>query len=104
MNDRIEKIKDFLNATPNDCFLNHALALEYVKAGDEDDAKKHFEINLNNDPGYVATYYHLGKLFERVGERAGAIAIYEKGMVQAKAVKDMHSYSELQNAYEELVD
>ena len=104
MNDRIEKIKDFLKATPNDCFLNHALALEYVKAGDEDDAKKHFEINLNNDPGYVATYYHLGKLFERVGERAGAIAIYEKGMVQAKAVKDMHSYSELQNAYEELVD
>ena len=75
-----------------------------MKAGDEDDAKKHFEINLNNDPGYVATYYHLGKLFERVGERAGAIAIYEKGMVQAKAVKDMHSYSELQNAYEELVD
>ena len=104
MNDRKEKIKDFLIATPNDCFLNHALALEYVKAGDEDDAKKHFEINLNNDPGYVATYYHLGKLFERVGERAGAIAIYEKGMVQAKAVKDMHSYSELQNAYEELVD
>ena len=104
MNDRIQKIKDFLVKTPNDCFLNHALALEYAKAGDEEDAKKYFEINLNNDPGYVATYYHLGKLLERMGERAAAISIYEKGMVQAKAAKDMHSYSELQNAYEELVD
>ncbi len=104
MNERIEKIKAFLKATPNDCFLNHALALEYVKAGDEESARKHFEINLAHDPGYVATYYHLGKLLERIGEQAAAISIYEKGMEQAKAAKDMHSYSELQNAYEELVD
>lgn len=104
MNERIEKLKSFLIATPNDCFLNHALALEYVKAGDESRARAHFEINLTNDPAYVATYYHLGKLLERVGERAGAISIYEKGMVQAKAAKDMHSYNELQSVYEDLVD
>jgi len=104
MNDRIEKIKEFLKAAPNDCFLNHALALEYVKAGDEESAQKHFEINLNNDPDYVATYYHLAKLLERIGKQKEAIDIYEKGMEQAKAAKDMHSYSELQSAYEELVD
>ncbi len=104
MNERIAKIKTFLKATPNDCFLNHALALEYVKIGDEEQAKAHFEINLTNDPTYVATYYHLGKLLERVGDRAGAISIFEKGMIQAKAAKDMHSYSELQSVYEDLVD
>ena len=104
MNERIEKIKVFLKATPNDCFLNHALALEYVKAGDESQARAHFEINMANDPAYVATYYHLGKLLERIGERAGAISIYEKGMACAKTTKDMHSYSELQSAYEDLVD
>jgi Tfp pilus assembly protein PilF len=103
MSDRIEKLKAFLKDTPADCFLNHAIALEYVKAGDENSAKKHFGINLDNDPGYVATYYHLGKLLERVGESEMAISIYERGMQQAKAAKDMHSYSELQSAYEDLV-
>jgi Tfp pilus assembly protein PilF len=104
MTNRIEKLQEFLKATPNDCFLNHALALEYVKAGDEVSARKYFEHNLNTDVGYVATYYHLGKLLERIGEQANAIAVYEKGMIQAKAAKDMHSYSELQAAYEDLVD
>ena len=104
MIDRIEKIKAFLKDAPADCFLNHALALEYVKLGDEANARKHFEINLANDPGYVATYYHLGKLLERVGEQEKAMSIYEKGMTEAKAAKDMHSYSELQNAKEELED
>ena len=104
MNDRVEKLLTFLNATPNDCFLNHALALEYVKVGDEEKARKHFEQNMTTDATYVATYYHLGKLLERIGDQAGAISIYEKGMVQAKLAKDMHSYSELQAAYEDLVD
>ena len=103
MSERIEKLNAFLEYSPNDAFLNHALALEYVKAGDEESAKKHFEINLANDAAYVATYYHLGKLLERMGERGAAIDIYEKGMAQAKAAKDMHSYNELQAAYEDLV-
>ncbi len=102
MSDRIEKLKSFLAASPADCFLNHALALEYVKLGDEANAQKHFELNLSNDPGYVATYYHLGKLLERVGEPDKAISVYESGMVKAKQVNDMHSYSELQAAYEDL--
>lgn len=102
MNDRIEKIKDFLKSTPADSFLNHALALEYVKAGDEISARIHFEINLTGSPAYVATYYHLGKLLERIGEQEKAISVYEQGMEQAKAAKDMHSYNELQGAYEDL--
>ena len=101
MSERIQKIKDFLKASPADCFLNHALALEYVKAGDEENARTYFEINLANDAGYVATYYHLGKLLERTRQKEQAISIYEKGMEQAKLVKDMHSYSELQNALED---
>jgi tetratricopeptide (TPR) repeat protein len=104
MPDRIEKIKAFLKDSPRDCFLNHAMALEYVKMGDEENARKYFEINLANEAEYVATYYHLGKLLERTGAQKAAIDIYERGMAAAKAAKDMHSYSELQNAKEELED
>jgi len=101
--DRIEKLQQYLKVSPNDCFLNHALALEYVKLGNDVAALQHFELNLNHDPNYVATYYHLAKLQERVGQVQQAIATYEQGMTVAKAAKDMHSYNELQAAHEDLV-
>lgn len=103
MSDRIEKLKSFLAQSPADPFLKHALALEHIKLGAEQEARKLFESNLQADPGYVATYYHLGKLLERVGEQDSAIAIYEQGMETAKAAEDMHSYNELRGAYEDLV-
>ena len=102
MTDRIEKLKAFLVQSPKDCFLNHALALEYIKAGDEAGARTYFEINLKNDPGYVATYYHIGKLLERAGETNEALKMYEEGMTQAKAKQDMHSFNELRTAYDDL--
>eukprot|EP00388_Colpodella_angusta_P011776 GDKJ01030025.1.p2 GENE.GDKJ01030025.1~~GDKJ01030025.1.p2 ORF type:complete len:105 (+),score=4.64 GDKJ01030025.1:3-317(+) len=103
MSDRIEKLLAFLKDTPNDCFLNHALALEYIKQGNDQESKGLFEKNINTDANYVATYYHLGKLLERIGEQEQAIKIYEQGMAVAKVVNDNHSYNELQGAYEDLV-
>jgi tetratricopeptide (TPR) repeat protein len=103
MTDRIERLQAFLKESPDDCFLNHALALEYIKAGDDTAARSVFEKNLAHDPAYVATYYHLGKLLERTGAQDEAVAIYEKGMQVAKAANDMHAYSELQAAHEDLV-
>jgi Tfp pilus assembly protein PilF len=103
MQDRIERLKTFLKESPNDSFLKHALALEYIKIGNDRDAKQMFESNLTADETYVATYYHLGKLLERTGAQQEAISIYEKGMQVAKAAGDMHSYNELQAAYEDLV-
>jgi len=100
--ERIEQIKQFLKESPNDNFLIHALALEYVKAGDDVQAQQCFEQNLDHSPGYIATYYHLGKLQERVGKTEQAIATYQKGMEQAKAANDQHAFSELRSVYEEL--
>jgi len=103
MTDRIERLQAFLKDSPDDCFLNHALALEYIKAGDDAAARVVFEKNLAHDPQYIATYYHLGKLLERAGAPDQAIAVYENGMQAAKATGDMHTYSELQAAHEDLV-
>jgi len=102
MQDRMERLKAFLKESPDDSFLKHALALEYIKIGNDEEAKTMFESNLHKDAAYVATYYHLGKLLERAGAQQEAIDIYEKGMQVAKAAGDMHSYNELQAAYEDL--
>ncbi len=99
---RIDKLKEFLKATPNDSFLQHALALEFIKEDNDAEAKILFETILEREANYIGSYYHLGKLLERNNNFAEAINIYSKGMVEAKAVKDNHSYNELQAALEDL--
>jgi Tfp pilus assembly protein PilF len=101
--ERIEKLKEFLQLNPEDSFLRHALALEYIKAGDDVQARELFESILAREPAYVGTYYHLAKLLEKIGETDGAIKVYEKGMVETKKAGDQHAYNELQSAYEELI-
>lgn len=102
--ERIEKLKEFLAAAPNDSFLQHALALEYIKAGDDNDARILFELILQREPGYVGSYYHLGKLLERAGDYEFAILTYNKGMEEAKKAGDNHSLNELRGALEEITD
>ena len=101
--DRILKLKAFLESSPEDSFLKHALALEYIKLNDDTTARRLFEEVLEREPRYVGSYYHLGKLLERAGEQSLAGSIYEKGMAIAKETKDMHAYNELQAAYEDLM-
>ncbi|MBC8032988.1 MAG: tetratricopeptide repeat protein [Chitinophagaceae bacterium] len=103
MTDRIEKLKEFLESSPGDSFLHHAMALEYVKAGDDNEAGRIFEQILQKDPGYVGSYYHFARVLERQGNRAAAIKTYERGMLEAKAAGDQHAYNELQAAYEDLI-
>jgi Tfp pilus assembly protein PilF len=100
--DRIARLKEFLLTTPGDNFLKHALALEYIKIGDDKTAQDIFEEILTQDPGYIGSYYHLAKLLERTGDTNGAIQCYEKGMEAAKQAGDKHAYGELRSAYEEL--
>lgn len=100
---RIEQLNTFLKESPNDPFLLHAMALECVKIGDDSNAQKFFQQNLDTNINYVATYYHFGKLLERQGQEGAAINIYEAGMKVALQVGDQHAYSELRSIYEELL-
>ncbi len=101
--DRIESLKEFLIVNSDDSFIKHALALEYIKLGDDTTAKRLFEELLERDENYIGSYYHLAKLLERAADNEAAIKVYEKGMKQAKLHSELHAYNELQSAYEELV-
>jgi Tfp pilus assembly protein PilF len=101
--DRIERLKDFLSSNPTDSFVQHALALEYIKLGDDKTASNLFESLLQRDENYIGSYYHLAKLLERTGDRERAIAVYEKGLSKAKERGEQHAYNELLSAYEDLI-
>ena len=100
---RIERIIDFLNQQPKDNFLRHALAMEYIKLGDDAKAHDLLLAVLTDSPDYIGSYYHYAKCLERMNQKQQAIIWYEKGMEAAKLAKDNHAYNELQSAYEELV-
>ena len=101
--DRVEKIKSMLLENPADSFLCHALALEYIKLGNDSDARKLFESILKNEPGYIGSYYHLAKLLERNDRMYDAKEVYERGMLKAKECGDLHTFNELKTAYDDLV-
>ncbi len=102
--EKIEKLRSFLESSPGDSFLKHALGLEYIKLGDDKTAKNLFLEILTADPGYIGTYYHLARLMERNGDFQNAKIWYEKGLEQAKKAGDRHACNELQAALEDLMD
>jgi len=100
---RIDQIQDLLKENPADSFLKHALALEYIKSGDDKSARLVFEELLTANPAYLGSYYHLAQLLERQELEQEAILVYEKGMEIAKEQNDQHAYSELRSAYDNLI-
>ena len=99
---RIKKLLEYMETSGKDSFLQHALALEYIKIGEDEQARNLFNELLLREPTYVGSYYHLGKLLERVGDFDKAIRIYRRGMEEAKKAGDHHSHSELQGALEDI--
>ncbi|NNJ56699.1 MAG: hypothetical protein HKP14_11220 [Bacteroidia bacterium] len=100
--ERIEQIKTFLEKTPEDAFLNYALAIEYIALNKDDEAKSIFVKLIEVQPDYFATYYHLAKLYEREANDSKAIATYEAGINVTKRLGEKHALSELSAALEEL--
>ncbi|HSF46684.1 MAG TPA: tetratricopeptide repeat protein [Chitinophagaceae bacterium] len=101
--DRIEKLNNMLSQHPGDPFLQHALALEHIKAGNDGEAKQLFTNILDNDPDYVGSYYHLALLLIRQGESQQAIRWCEQGLAACKRVGDQHAFRELNTVYEDLI-
>ena len=99
---RIDQIRQFLQDSPNDSFLRYALAQELQKQGDVEAAKEAYLWLTDNQPSYVATYYHLGKLLIAQGEKEAALVWFNLGIEHAKAAKELHALSELQSAKLEL--
>ena len=99
--DRLEKLLEFLKNEPEDEFLQYALATEYLRLNETDKALQYYENLVSKHPGYVGTYYHLGKLYEALSRKDEAIKTYENGMEIAKQKRDNHAFSELQAVYRE---
>jgi tetratricopeptide (TPR) repeat protein len=87
---------------PDNAFSRYGLAMEYVKAGDLEDAAAEFEKLLTRNPEYAAGYFHGGQNLEKLGRLDEARALYRKGIEVTAASGDSHTQSELSAALQML--
>ncbi|WP_200878600.1 tetratricopeptide repeat protein [Sphingobacterium sp. SG20118] len=98
MSDRLEQLQEFLKDSPQDPFLKYAMATEYLKLGNQEEALKGYLDLVTNHSDYVGTYYHLGKLYEKMTRVEEARDIYQKGIVITQKKRNMHALGELRGA------
>lgn len=102
--DRISHLKTFIDQYPNDMFSRHALAMELIKLEQYHEALEAMIALLAVDENHSGTYYHLGKLYEQLGDHENAVKIYEKGIIIAGNVKAENDLRELKAALSQLKD
>ena len=95
---RLDQLFEFLKLSPSDSFTLYSIGYEYMQMQDWENAYQYFEKLAKNDPGYIGTYYHLGKTLQQLNRFDDAIKAFQQGMQQARKKKDMHAYGELQRA------
>lgn len=98
MMNRLEMLLSFYKEDKEDAFTRFALAQEYLKMGNEEQAQIFYESLVQDQPKYVGTYYHLGKLYEKQHLWEKAKGIYKKGIEIAEEEKTFHDRAELQSA------
>ncbi|MEX0811361.1 MAG: tetratricopeptide repeat protein [Chitinophagales bacterium] len=95
---RLKRLFDFLEKNPTDTFVLFAIAQEYFKQQDFQNAEKYFRKLIEVDENYGGAYYHLAKVYESTGAHDQAVETYKKGIEVNKRIKDMHTVGELQQA------
>lgn len=102
-NTRIGQLLNFLSSNPKDSFVKFALALEYGKLGDDVKTLAYFREILTDDPAYTGTYYHLGKLYEKLGRKEEAAFTYKEG-IKLTMGKEPKTCQELQEALNQMLE
>ncbi|MBX7205833.1 MAG: tetratricopeptide repeat protein [Bacteroidia bacterium] len=100
----MKQLLKFLEETPDDDFLNYAIAMEYMGAGDLDKALELLMNLKERNPEYLATYYQLGKILETKSETEKARSIFKRGHELAIKQKENKTAAELQSAINLLDD
>lgn len=92
---RKQQIEEMLAEDPNDPFLRYGLAMEYVSAGQDEEAVHSFEQLLQASPDYVPGYMQAGRALVRLDRLEQARSIFQAGIAAAKRQGDQHAAEEM---------
>jgi tetratricopeptide (TPR) repeat protein len=94
----LEQLLPLLQADPGDAFLRYAVAMEYSKQAQHDQALAEFAELAKRHPDYVAGYFMAGRAAEQKEDLEQAKALYRQGIAAAKRTGDRHAESEISSA------
>jgi tetratricopeptide (TPR) repeat protein len=100
--DRVEQLRKFIEAQPQEAFPRYALALELKGRGDNAAAVAELQTLVGQAPDYLAAYLQLGMLLQALGRPGEAREAFTRGQELARRKGDGHTLSELTSALEAL--
>lgn len=102
-NNRLEKLQEMLAETPQDIFLNYALAMEYKGLSQVDNTLKQLNTVLLLDENHVPTLYQLGVFWSEKSENEKALLYLKNGLQIAKQKKELKTANEFQALIDEIL-
>lgn len=99
---RKQQIEEMLAEDPNDPFLRYGLAMEYVSAGQDEEALRCFQELMRVAPDYVPGYMQAGRTLTRLQRDQEARQVYRDGIAQARQKGDGHAAEEMERFLEDL--
>ncbi len=84
-----------LAADPADAFLRYAMAMEYVKSGNLNQAIVEFRRLIDDDAAYVAAYFMCGRVLRDSGDTPAARQMWIQGIAKAREIGDSHAAAEM---------
>jgi len=95
---RKELLLDMLEKEPKDVFLNYALAMEFLATSNFKEAELQFKKVLDINSTYLACYYQLGQVNEKLDRNDIALTYYYNGLELAKSQSNTKALGELNEA------
>jgi len=99
--DRIDQLRTFITAQPDEPFPRYALALELKGKGDAAAAAAELKALIGRAPDYLAAYLQLGMILQTLGSSEEARSAFRSGQEVARRKGDTHALSELTSALEQ---
>ncbi|HMW98080.1 MAG TPA: tetratricopeptide repeat protein [Flavobacteriales bacterium] len=95
MSTRLDQLRAMLAEEPGDAFIRYAIALEYKRSGNMEEAVVQLERLLTDDPKYIACYYQLALLYTDLGRADDALRACDAGALQCLVTGDRKARTEL---------
>ena len=95
MPDRIEQLRKFHEAEPDDTFATYGIAMEHLKRGEPDEALTWLNKTLEIDPDYAYCYYQKARTLQQLDRLDEAWTTVQQGIDAAKRTGDEKAISEL---------
>jgi tetratricopeptide (TPR) repeat protein len=99
---RLEKLQGMLQDSPEDLFLNYALAMEHVSGGRKEDALAAFGKVLTIDANHSAAWFQQAQLLAGAGNFTEARESAARGVAAARVQGDPHAVEEISGFLESL--